>query len=192
MNGKILLTLLLIGALIVFWFFYNNRPDNIAIAKPDANIQSEVSDISASQTNPETGKIEYTLTAKSLIQNQAGQNEFKQMSMTWTPPSGEVYEIQSGTAILDNQTGGMMLSDGVVFHKKSSTPEQQPITMTCDGLLGNTKLRQIQSLSPIHITQGEHEFDAQGVKADLNSGDYEFLQIITEFKPPIHNHQALF
>ncbi len=191
MNGKILALIALIAFALAVWLFNYNRPDTVSITAPNADIRSEVSDITASQINPQTGKIEYTLTAKSLIQNQAGQNELKEMVMTWTPPSGEIYEIKSATAILDDKTGDMMLTDGIVFTKKASDQKNDMI-MTAQGLTGNTNTRQIQSTSAVHVVQGGNEFSAQSMAADLNSGDYEFLNIVTEFTPPARDNKALF
>lgn len=191
MNGKILAVIALVAIVLALWLFNHNRPQDIGITAPNADIQSEVSDITASQINPETGKIEYTLTAKSLIQNQSGQNELKEMVMTWTPPSGEIYEIKSATAILDDKTGDMTLTDGTVFSKKASASTDEMI-VTAEGLIGNTKTRQIQSTSAIHVSQGSHQFKAQSMTGNLNSGDYEFTNIATEFMPPVRNDKALF
>lgn len=70
MNLKILSVLGVMAFMVGAWFFYKEDV-NIEPAVPSAPAVSyEVTEIKAVQTSPETGEIEYTLTADSLAKKQ--------------------------------------------------------------------------------------------------------------------------
>lgn len=187
------LSLLVFGG--VAWFFYQNQPSVTPIDVPSVASQSQVSDIRASHTNPNTGQIEYTLTAKTLTQNQDGQTILSDVVLIWTPPTGETYEITSPQATFDDQSGDMHLMGGFVLAQKPNNSPQH-ITITGNSLMGNTHTYQLNSDEPLTITQTDnqinHTFFANKMNANLHTGDYEFLGMTAQFEPPQRVDKPLF
>ncbi|MDO5652097.1 MAG: LPS export ABC transporter periplasmic protein LptC [Moraxella sp.] len=192
MNIKILsvvAVVLLVGAL---WFYNTHQDDSpaVALAKPD--ISSEVTEIKAVQTNAETGETEYMLTAKSLVQNQAtGQDEMLDAVMDWQPPNGESYTITTAKAVLNQATGELVFSAGFVLTRKA-TEDKPEMVMQGSQLLGNTKTYKVWSDEALDIKQGDDNFTAEAMQADLAAGEYEFSRIAIEFTAPERVDKTLF
>lgn len=191
MNLKILSVLGVMALMVGAWFFYKEDV-KIEPAVPSAPAVSyEVTEIKAVQTSPETGEIEYTLTADSLAKNSAGVDEMKNAKMDWTPPNSETYHLEASLASLEQTTGDLLLKEGFVLVRQGDDTKPD---MTIKGslLTGNTKQRQVASSEPISVTQGTDSFMAQGFTGDLQTGEYEFHRIQMEFAPPKREDKPLF
>lgn len=191
MNAKILAVLGVMALMVGAWFFYKEDVE-VKPATPEIPATSyEITEIKASQTSPETGQTEYTLTADSLIKNASGQDEMVNAKMDWTPPNAQSYNLTASRASLDQATGDLRLSDGFVLVRKG---DETKADMVIKGnlLTGNTKDRTLKSDEPITVEQGEDRFSAQGFVADLLAGEYEFSKIEVEFSPPKREDKPLF
>lgn len=189
MKNKYLALFPLLIIVVLGWYFLgkNTPKPNISLQKP--NIQSQVEGITAVQTNPQTGEIEYTLTAKSLTQNIHGQNELIDINMDWTPDKTSSYTITAKRAYLDQNTGEFEFGEGFSLQQHN---QDNAITLTGEILTGNTKTKKIHSQTPLTITQGANKFFAKSMTADLTTKDYEFFGIDTTFTPPTRQDKALF
>ncbi len=192
MNIKIIAVLSVLVMVAVGWYYWNqdDQKPKVELAKPDISL--EVTDIKAVQTNPQTGEIEYTLTAKSLVQNSAtGKDELKDVVMDWNPNTGMTYTMTASTATFDQNTGEFVFGEG--FEMVRHAIDDKPALVLKGSLLtGNTKTKLIASSSPLKVTQGESIFEAQSVQGDLNTGMYEFGRISTEFTAPKRTDKPLF
>lgn len=191
MNLKILSVLGVMALMVGAWFFYKEDV-KIEPAVPSAPAVSyEVTEIKAVQTSPETGEIEYTLTADSLTKNSAGVDEMKNAKMDWTPPNSETYHLEASLASLEQTTGDLLLKEGFVLVRQGDDTKPD-MTIKGNLLTGNTKQRQVASSEPISVTRGEDSFMAQGFTGDLQTGEYEFYRIQMEFAPPKREDKPLF
>ena len=190
-NAKILGVLGVMALMVAAWFFYKEDV-KVKPALPSVpDVSYEVTDIKATQTNAQTGQTEYTLTAQSLVQNNQGEDEMVNAQLEWQPPKGEHFHIQAQRIGLNQQTGDMKLSQGFILTRKGN---DQKADMVIQGeyLTGNTKNRTVQSNQPITVVQGEDTFDAQGFRANLQTGEYEFDKISLQFNPPKRADKPLF
>lgn len=189
MNKKIALTVLLFIGIGVG--IYANLPkERQETPKGDPKIASEVKGITALQTNPQTGEMEYRLQAARLRQSTSGQNVLEEVAMIWTPVGTERYTITATLATFDEQSGDFLFYDGFELQKQ---PDDATATrLVGKSLAGNTKTKQIKSDDPMQVTQGGHEFITQAMRADLTIKDYEFSRIQAEFSPPTRNDTPLF
>lgn len=182
-----ILPLLVICAVGAYFLSKNTPKPTVPTAKSE--IHSQISDIKAVQTNPDTGEIEYTLTAKSLTQSANGQDELLEVTMDWTPDQQSHYTITAGRAIFDQQTGEFDFGGGFVLTQHAN---DKVMTLKGDNLFGNTKSKQIHSPTPLTITEGDNQFFAKSMQGDLTDKTYQFFGITISFMPPKRQEQALF
>lgn len=189
MNIKYLAVLPLIVIGVLGWFFWskNTPKPTVSLGKP--SIQSQIQDIKAVQTNPDTGEIEYTLTAKSLTQSQNGQSELLEVAMDWTPDKISSYLITAKKATFDQNTGEFEFGGGF---KMTQHSHNRTMILVGETLTGNTKSKLIASNTPLTIKEADNSFYASAMMADLNSKEYQFLGIKTTFTPPVRQDKALF
>lgn len=192
MNAKILAVLGVMALAVATWFFYQEDVE-IKPATPSApDVSFEVTGIKATQTNPETGQIEYTLTAESLVQRD-GQEYMHNAQMDWQPPTGERFHIQANYLSLNQQTGEMTITQGFTFGRKNKDDDpKHELLIRGESLAGNTKTKIITSEQAVSITQANNSFDAQSFVANLQDGEYEFRQIAIQFDPPKRTDAPLF
>ncbi len=191
MNAKILSVIGLLVLAVGVWFFYKEdvKVEPTLPAAPQASY--EVTEIKAVQTNEQTGDVEYTLTADSLVKNALGEEEMVNAKMDWSPPDGEKFHLTAARATLDQTTGNMKFAEGFVLTKKGV--ETKPDMVIKGTLLtGNTKDHTIKSDEAVNITQGEDNFTAQSFSANVQKGEYEFNKISIQFNPPERQDKPLF
>lgn len=170
----------MVVAFFATWYgIKTNAPSTPAVARPE--ISSQLQDISAKQTNPATGEIEYTLTAQSMTQNINKQSVVKNITMHWQATPQTHYTITAHTAHFDQTTGQFNFLNG--FHLKQNQQNPSPLTLTGDRLSINTQTKHIKSDHPINVTLGNHRFNAQAMMADINKQLYDFSTISASFAP---------
>lgn len=187
----------LVGVFLLFLiaggiFFMHKKNTKEPITLPKPTVTSEVVNIRAIQTNPETGKIEYQISAQSLTQNTDNTSTLHDVLMHWTPTSTdpklqEQYTISAQNAYLDEKSGDFVFQDGFTFVRQSDQ-----ITITGGVLTGNTHKKHIQSQDVLTITQNERQFHAQGFTADLDQKIYDFYRVQMTFSTPIRQDTPLF
>lgn len=177
---KLALIALVVVAFFATWYgIKTNAPSTPTVARPE--ISSQLQDISAKQTNPTTGEIEYTLTAQSMTQNINKQSVVKNITMHWQATPQTHYTITAHTAHFDQTTGQFNFLNG--FHLKQKQQNPSPLTLTGDRLNINTQTKHIKSDHPINVTLGNHRFNAQAMMADINKQLYDFSTISASFAP---------
>ena len=194
MNTRVLIVLALILAGIAAWFFQQQGEISSPVTIQATDVDYEATDIKAVQTNDE-GKTEYELSAESLTHNPVtNKDEMKGITMNWEPSDEQRYRIEAGSAAISQQTGDMSLSGGfsLVSEGKTGTSNVEPIKETGATLKGNTKSGQVYSDEPVKVEQGMNRFEASSMKANLETGDYEFGKVAVAFTPAKRQDKALF
>lgn len=194
MNTRVLIVLALILAVIAGWFFKQQGEITPPVSIGASDVDYEATDIKAVQTNDE-GKTEYELSAESLTHNPVtNKDEMKGITMNWEPSDEQRYRIEAGSAAISQQTGDMSLSGGfsLVSEGKGGTSDVEPIKVTGATLKGNTKSGQVYSDEPVKVEQGMNRFEASSMKANLETGDYEFGKVAVAFMPAKRQDKALF
>ena len=195
MNTRILIVLALIIAGIAGWFFQQQGEVSPPVSMEATDVDYEATDIKAVQTN-EQGETEYELTAESLTHNPAtNEDEMSGITMNWEPSDEQRYRIEAGSAAISQQTGELSLSDGFTLvseDKADGASDIEPIKVTGNTLKGNTKSGQVYSDEAVKIEQGMNRFEASSMKANLETGEYEFGQVAVNFSPTDRQDKALF
>ncbi|WP_201583636.1 LPS export ABC transporter periplasmic protein LptC [Psychrobacter jeotgali] len=193
MNTRVLIILALIIAALAGWFFTKQGDIEPPVSIAPTDVDYEATDIQAVQTN-EQGETEYELNAESLTHNPVtNQDEMSGVTMNWEPSDEQRYRIQAGTATINQQTGELQLSGGFTLISEDKADSNiAPIQVSGQILKGNTKSRQVYSDKPVKVVQGMNSFDASSMKANLETGEYEFGQVAVSFMPPERQDQALF
>ena len=194
MNTRVLIVLALILAGIAAWFFQQQGEISSPVTIQATDVDYEATDIKAVQTNDE-GETEYELSADSLTHNPVtNKDEMKGITMNWEPSDEQRYRIEAGSAAISQQTGDMSLSGGfsLVSEGKTGTSNVEPIKVTGATLKGNTKSGQVYSDEPVKVEQGMNRFEASSMKANLETGDYEFGKVTVAFMPAKRQDKALF
>lgn len=191
MKTKLLFVFALIVAVAAVWFFRNHGEVKPTIQIEDPNIDSEVTNIEAGQTNEE-GELEYQLNADSMKHNtETNNDEISGLNMDWTPAKDKNYMLTSGTASINQQTGEMQLTNGFKL-VGNATDDTTKIMISGSELTGNTKDRIVKSNQPVEVIQGDNHFKATSMNANLATGDYEFENIDISFLPTERQDKALF
>lgn len=198
MNTRILIVLALIIAGIAGWFFQQQGKVTAPISIETTDVDYEATEIKAVQTN-EQGETEYELSADSLTHDpKTNQDVMSGIAMDWKPSVEQRYRIQSGTATISQETGDLHLYGGFTLVSEdkekatSSGKKIEPITVSGQALKGNTKSRQVYSDQPVKVVQGSNRFEAANMKANLETGEYEFGQVAVTFTPAERQDKALF
>lgn len=194
MNTRILIVLALVIAVIAGWFFQQQGKISPPIKLETSEVDYEATDIKAVQTN-EQGETEYEVNAESLTHNPVtNQDEMSGITMNWEPSAEQRYRIQAGSAAINQQTGEMRLSGGFMLasEEKAAATDIEPIKISGQTLMGNTKSRQVYSNEPVKVEQGMNRFQASSMKANLETGEYEFGQVAVSFTPAKRQDKPLF
>ncbi|WLP95576.1 LPS export ABC transporter periplasmic protein LptC [Psychrobacter sp. M13] len=193
MNTKVLIVLALIIAGIAGWFFQQQGKIEPPINIEASEVDYEATDIKAVQTN-EQGETEYELNAESLTHNpQTNEDVMSGITMNWQPSDEQRYIIQSGTATINQASGDLHLYGGFsLLSEDKVSSDIEPIKVTGAALKGNTKSRQVYSDEPVKVEQGLNRFEAASMKANLETGEYEFGQVAVSFTPAERQDKALF
>ncbi len=198
MNTRVLIILALIIAGIAGWFFQQQGDVAPPVSIGPSEVDYEATDIQAVQTN-EQGETEYELNAESLIHDpNTNQDVMSGITMNWEPSAKQLYRIESGTATISQETGDLHLYGGfsLASEDQAKTTDSgekiAPITVSGEALKGNTKSRQVYSDQPVQVVQGENRFEAATMKANLETGEYEFGQVAVTFTPAERKDKALF
>lgn len=194
MNTRVLIVLALIIAGIAGWFFQQQGEVSPPVSMEATDVDYEATDIKAVQTN-DKGETEYELTAESLTHNpETNKDEMLGIKMNWEPSAEQRYHIEAGSAAISQETGDLSLSGGfsLVSEGNKDKSDIEPIKVTGSALKGNTKSGQVYSDVPVKIEQGMNRFEASSMKANLETGEYEFGQVAVGFTPADRKDKALF
>lgn len=175
---------------VLIYVLYQSQPPARPPLSPPTT-RTEVSNIQAIQTHPETGAVEYELNAQSLTQNSDGTDELHKVIMHWTPTNDLRYTIQASRAAFNRTTGDFVFQEGFTF-TRHAYGSYGDLIITGTQLTGNTKSKQITSPDRLDITQDGHQFTAGGMQGDLAVGDYQFTHITIQLTSAPRVDKALF
>lgn len=191
MKTKPLFIIALIIAVAAFWLFKNNVEISSPISIENPEIDSEATSIEAVQTN-EQGETEYQLNAEKLTHNSVTNlDEISGLSMDWTPAANKNYQLTSGKASLNQETGEMLLTGGFKL-VGNALDDNTKIIVIGTELTGNTKQKVLKSTQPVKVVQGDNSFEAKSMTANLEIGDYDFSNISISFMPVERKDKSLF
>lgn len=191
MKTKPLFIIALIIGVAAFWLFKNNVEISSPISIENPEIDSEATSIEAVQTN-EQGETEYQLNAEKLTHNSVTNlDEISGLSMDWTPATNKNYQLTSGKASLNQETGEMLLTGGFKL-VGNALDDNTKIIVIGTELTGNTKQKVLKSTQPVKVVQGDNSFEAQSMTANLEIGDYDFNNISISFMPVERKDKSLF
>lgn len=191
MNNKIFFLIIVILLIGTGWFFGKNTSIESPIKVETPEVDYEATGIKAIQTN-EQGETEYEVHAKSLNHNSTkNKDELIDVTMDWQPSKYKKYQLTSGLTDLNQKTGELNMSNGFKLESKQDK-NSEPIIIVGDSLTGNTKLKQVKTDNPIKFQQGDNQFTANGMVANLDTGDYEFTGVEVSFMPSTHKEKSLF
>lgn len=213
-KNKILFVLALLVLVTVSWFLSREAEIEAPLNVSTPDIDYEATDIEAVQTNAE-GETEYTLTAKSLSHNNAtDKDELVDITMDWQASAEHRYRLTASLTDFNQQEGRVVMSEGFQLLSqdsvKSDTDNQKnldndqqqnadspktsanSIMITGKSLTANTNTKQVKTTEPLTFQQGDNQFTAQGMTANLATGDYEFDHIEIEFQPSQRIDKPLF
>lgn len=194
MNNRLLIVVAVIVVILATWF-YNTQGETqapIQIAKPD--IEYEATDITATQTD-DAGNTEYEVTAQKIERNkQTNQDEMIGIVMKWKPSKDYYYQLTAQRAVLNQETGNIVLSGKVDVTQILDTSDKFMnhdiddntdimMKISAEQIHGNTKQKELYSDYPVVVEQGDNTFEAKNMRGNLQTGDYEFGQIEAIFMP---------
>ncbi len=193
MNTRVLIVIALIIAGLAGWFFKQQGEIKPPVNIETSDVDYEATDIKAVQTN-EKGETEYELSAESLTHNPVtDKDEMKGITMNWEPSDEQRYRIEAGSAAISQQTGELSLSGGFsLVSEGKGKSDIEPIKVTGATLKGNTKSGQVYSDEAVKVEQGMNRFEASSMKANLETGEYEFGQVAVSFTPAERQDKSLF
>lgn len=191
MNIRILSVLGVMALAVASWFFYKEDVEIKPAVPTVPEAAYEVTEIKAVQTNPETGETEYTVTAESLVQDANGNDEMKNATVRWQPPSGDRFVVTAQRAALNQETGDLHLSHGFRLEREAGS-NQPAMVIAGNKLTANTKTRIVSSSEPLTVQKGNDSFKAGAFTANLQTGEYAFDHIEVLFTPPKRDDKPLF
>lgn len=144
-----------------------------------------------------TSQQHYRIRAgKATLNQQTGDmvlsNGFELVSMTGSSDALSEGSQSQQAEQSQRQTGS---ADQSMSSPTAATPSQPvvpSITVVGSTLTGNTKQRKIYSEDAVKVTQGSNSFEAATMRANLETGDYEFGQIAVSFTPSQRQDKSLF
>lgn len=200
MSTKLLFILGFILIVLASYFYASNNATLTKLSLKASDIDYQAKNIHALQTD-DKGKVNYQLTAKEVTHYQMARiATLTQPKIQWQPNPSRLVTFESGQGTLDESKQEVVFSqnvkmlsqplDNVLATVKQARNTQaflsnDTATMQLDAkeLQGNLLTKQVISSQPIQVTQGNNSFVANSMKADLNTGDYEFDRVTMTFIP---------
>ncbi len=190
-KNKLLFILALIIVVGVSWFFGRNVDIEPPLDVATPEIDYQATEIQAVQTNAQ-GETEYQLNAKSLSHNNTtNKDELVDMTMDWNPSEIHHYRLTAGLTDFNQETGQLLMHEGFQLLSEP-TAKGDSINIHGKSLTANTHTKQLASTERIEFKQGDNQFTAQAMTANLATGEYEFQQVELEFEPSKRMDKPLF
>lgn len=176
MDTRTVYSIAVIFALIVGGYYYlSGKSQKLDVSK-NQNLNSSATGILVVQTR-ENGQLYARATADHLIQNKnADQAEVSHLSGKLFENGKDSIDFTAQKGFVHNNYKDYELSGGVVLTKIAD--EKTPsLTLKTEQLQGNSDTNQIQTDKLVTMSSPQGQFVSQGLKADLDSGQYEFFKI---------------
>ena len=160
------------------YYYYSGSAQKIATDKQ--NMTYAAKGIVLTQSD-EHGKLYLRATVDAVQQNIQNKSSNLQNLAAQMYKAGQVdatFQAQQGEGINDNSS--IVLKGGVVATKQTL---QGPMRFETEQLRGDPKSRVISTDLPVRVIYPRAEFVSQGLKANLDNGQYEFFNIRGKYAP---------
>ncbi|MFC3902293.1 lipopolysaccharide export system protein LptC [Acinetobacter marinus] len=182
MDTRLLYSIAMVFVIIVAGFYYFSGKSKRLEASKDANLNSTAKTIQVTQTN-EQGQLYAKSTIQGMTVNmQSGDAVLEKIQGVQYEKGKENASFHADQGFAKNDYENVELV-GNVRVSKLSDQKTPSITFDTDQLSGNTKTNQIVTDHEVMITSPQGKFQSQGLKANLNTGEYEFYTIRGLYEP---------
>lgn len=204
MSTKLLFVFGFILIVLASYFYASNNMTLTKLSLKASDIDYQAKNIHALQTD-DKGKVNYRLTAQEVTHYQmARTGTLTQPKIQWQPNPSRLVTFEAGQGTLDESKQEVVFSqnvkmlsqpldNGLAASQDRITQDENTQAFLGNGtaamqldakeLQGNLLTKQVISSQPIQVTQGNNSFVANSMKADLNTGDYEFDKVAMTFMP---------
>ena len=168
-----LMAFIFMGAAALFYMF--NRPKTEQIVATHSDVDFSASTISALQTD-EQGQIQNALTATALRHYPAGDRmELDQINTTWYKNGlpQTTLAADKGTSLQNNDK---VILTGNVHVQQLATANRAPTDLYTTLLNGYPKSKKVDTDQVVTIKSAQSNLVSQGINADLNVGQYDFIK----------------
>lgn len=182
MDTRLLYSIALVIVTVVAGFYYFSGKSKRLETNNQSNLNSNAKNIQVTQTD-EQGQLYAKSTIQGMTLNmQTGDAVLEQLKGVQYA-NGKLnasFHADQGFASNDYENVNLV---GNVRVSKLSDQQTPSITFDTDQLNGNTKTNQIFTDHSVTITSPQAKFQSQGLKANLNTGEYEFFAIRGLYEP---------
>jgi len=180
MDTRVLyITAILLAAISGGYYYFSGSGQKLLV-DAGSSMRSTAENVNLTQTN-EQGQLSVRAQADRLEQDMQQKTSKLENLNASTYKDGEVdatFSAQLANGYEDNSR--VVLSQGVVVTRLLSEGQMQFKT---EELTGFPKTREIETDKTVQVTSPQAEFISQGLKANLNDGQYEFFNIRGKYEP---------
>lgn len=164
------------------WYYWQSGKQS----KPDYALNQGIAysarDVKLLQTD-EQGQLQATTQAAELRHFSTNERtELDQVESNWYQAGQTRATLTAQHAELLEQNQKILLHGGVQIRHISPTNQQETHFSTTQ-LVGYPKTRQIETDQPVQVVSSQGIMNSQGLRANLNEGDYELQRIRIEYAP---------
>lgn len=171
---------LIVGSLSAGYYYYSGKSNKLAVDSA-RNMTYSAEKINLIQTN-EKGQVNLKAQADRLTQdetNNTSQLDDLNAQMYENGAIDGTFYAKVAYGYDDNQR--VVLSDKVIATR--FLPNNGKMTLTTTELTGFPETKEIETDKQVVIETPQAKFISQGLKANLNSGQYEFFSIRGTYEP---------
>lgn len=186
MSTKLLYVFGFLLIVVASYFYANNNATLTKLSLQKSDIDYQAKNIHALQTS-DTGYVNYRLNASEVTHYQTARTgTLTNPTIEWVPNPTRKVTFQAVLGTLNETTQEVLFQNNV---KMVSQPllndgsASVPMQLDAQQLTGNLLTKQVISTQPIQVTQGNNSFTANSLKADVNTGEYEFERVSMTFSP---------
>ncbi len=168
-----LLAFIFMGVATMFYFL--NKPKTQQLVATQSDVDFSASQISALQTD-DLGLIQNALTASALRHYPLGDRmELDQIFSTWYK-NGQPQTTLNAARGISLQNNDKVMLTGNVHVQQLATANRAPTNLYTTVLNGYPKTKKVDTDQIVTIKSAQSNLVSQGIRADLNTGEYEFFK----------------
>ncbi|GAA5005290.1 LPS export ABC transporter periplasmic protein LptC [Acinetobacter puyangensis] len=182
MDTRLLYTIALVIVTVVGGFYYYSGKSKKLETAGNQNLNSTAENIQVVQTD-EKGQLYAKASARHMTQwMQTGRAEIEQIQGMLYEAGQPSATFHADKSIATNDYANVELLGNVTLSRLSGI-NNPSVTFKTDRLLGFTKTNTIETNSPVQVTSPQAHFSSQGLKANLNTGQYELFALRGQYAP---------
>ncbi|MHA3059752.1 LPS export ABC transporter periplasmic protein LptC [Acinetobacter sp. ANC 4636] len=170
---------IVIGTISGGYYYFSGKSKKLDVDSA-RNMTYSAKDVKITQTDQQ-GHVSVRASVDEMAQNKQNNTSQLYNFNATTYSHGKIdatYTASRADGYDDNQK--VILSGNVVAHKNTA---QGVMTLRTDQLTGYPKTRQLETTHMVTVDSAQSQFISHGLKADLNSGQYEFFNIRGNYAP---------